>query len=66
MTPFKNYTPTQKMIEIVSVSIDKILKKTTELDNDQRIDICTDVCDEILRVISRPKFKPEGDKNVSE
>jgi hypothetical protein len=54
------------MIEVVSVSIDKILKKTTELDNDQRIDICTDVCDEILRVISRPKFKPEGDKNVSE
>ena len=58
MTPFKNYTPTQKMIEIVSVSIDKILKKTTELDDDQRIDICTDVCDEILRVISHPEFKP--------
>ena len=39
MTPFKNYTPTQKMIEIVSVSIDKILKKTTELDDDQRISL---------------------------
>ena len=66
MTPFKNYTPIQKMIEIVSVSIDKILKKTTELDNDQRIDICTDVCDEILRVISHPEFKPSEDKNDSE
>ena len=37
MTPFKNYTPTQKMIEIVSVSVDKVLKETTELDDDQRI-----------------------------
>ena len=62
MTPFKNYTPIQKMIEIVSVSIDKILKETTELDDDQRIDICTDVCDEILRVISHPEFKPSEDK----
>ena len=62
MTPFKNYTPTQKMIEIVSVSIDKILKTTTELDDDQRIDICTDVCDEILRVISHPEFKPGENK----
>ena len=62
MTPFKNYTPTQKMIEIVSVSIDKVLKETTELDDDQRIDICTDVCDEILRVISHPEFKPSEDE----
>ena len=62
MTPFKNYTPIQKMIEIVSVSIDKILKETTELDDDQRIDICTDVCDEILRVISHPEFKPSEDE----
>ena len=62
MTPFKNYTPTQKMIEIVSVSIDKILKKTTELDDDQRIDICIDICDEILRVISHPEFKPSEDE----
>ena len=58
MTPFKNYTPTQKMIEIVSVSVDKILKQNTELDDDQRIDICIDICDEILRVISHPEFKP--------
>jgi hypothetical protein len=62
MTPFKNYTPKQKMIEIVSRSINKILKENTELDDDKRIDICTDVCDEILRVISRPEFKPGEDK----
>ena len=62
MTPFKNYTPTQKMIEIVSVSIDKVLKQTTELDDDQRIDICIDICDEILRVISHPEFKPSEDE----
>ena len=62
MTPFKNYTPTQKMIEIVSVSVDKILKQNTELDDDQRIDICIDICDEILRVISHPEFKPSEDK----
>ena len=61
MTPFKNYTPTQKMIEIVSVSVDKILKQNTELDDDQRIDICIDICDEILRVISHPEFKPGED-----
>jgi hypothetical protein len=66
MTPFKNYTPKQKMIEVVSVSVDKILQQNTELDDDQRIDICTDVCDEILRVISRPEFKPSEDKNDSE
>lgn len=62
MTPFKNYTPKQKMIEIVSRSINKILKENTELDDDKRIDICTDVCDDILRVISRPEFKPGEDK----
>jgi|TARA_R110000744_G_C18866407_1_gene504660 hypothetical protein len=62
MTPFKNYTPTQKMIEIVSVSVDKILKQNTELDDDQRIDICIDICDEILRVISHPEFKPSEDE----
>lgn len=54
------------MIEVVSVSVDKILQQNTELDDDQRIDICTDVCDEILRVISRPEFKPSEDKNDSE
>jgi len=50
------------MIEVVSVSVDKVLKKATELDDDQRIYICTDVCDEILRVISHPEFKPSEDE----
>ena len=50
------------MIEIVSVSVDKILKQNTELDDDQRIDICIDICDEILRVISHPEFKPSEDE----
>ena len=61
MTPFKNYTPKQKMIEIVSVSVNKILKDKTRISCSERIDICIDICDEILRVIEHPEFKPGED-----
>jgi len=64
MTPFKNYTPTQKMIEIVSMSVNKILKEKTRINCSERIDICIDVCDEILRIIENKTLK-NGDKNAS-
>ena len=69
MTPFKNYPARRKMIEIVGSSINKVLadRSLTDVDlkdEDDRIDICMDVCDEIFRIIDDPKFKP-GDENAS-
>jgi len=67
MTPFKDYAVRRKMIEIVGSSINKILadrsKEDVNLKNeDVRIGISMDVCDEIFRIIDNPTFK-SGKKN---
>ena len=59
-----------KMVEIVGSCIDKVLKakSTQEVDltnESERIDICMDVCDEILRIIENPEFK-NGGKDASQ
>lgn len=69
MTPFKDYPARRKMIEIVGSSVNKVLaeKSLTDVDlkdENDRIDICMDVCDEIFRIIDHPTFKP-GDENAS-
>ena len=51
-----------KMVEIVGSCIDKVLKakSTQKVDltiEAERIDICMDVCDEILRIVENPEFK---------
>tara|TARA_R100000234_G_scaffold38340_1_gene22700 strand:+ start:17147 stop:17320 length:174 start_codon:yes stop_codon:yes gene_type:complete len=43
------------LVQIVSQSVDKVLKNHKVKNEDKRTEIATDVCDEILRFLDNPK-----------
>jgi hypothetical protein len=51
------------LVEVVSRSVDKVLKEKHNVENeDKRMDIAMDVCDEILRFLDDPKhYKKKND-----